>query len=54
MRFTSLIVENKTFIINRSVDKTESKRAMREGMLETISSERQQIGDATFLFFIAK
>ena len=25
LRFMSLIVENKTFIINRSVDKTESK-----------------------------
>ena len=50
----SLTGENKTFITNRSVDETESKRAMGEGMLEIINSERQQVGDAPFLFFIAK
>jgi hypothetical protein len=44
----SLIVENKTFTINRSVDETERKRAMGEGMLEIINSERQRVGEVRF------
>lgn len=54
MRFMSLIVENKTFTINRSVDETERKRAMGEGMLEIINSERQRVGEVRFLFLNEK
>ena len=45
----SLTVENKTFITNRSVDQTESKRAMGAG-LRNLNSERRQRSYARFLF----
>jgi hypothetical protein len=38
----SLTVENKSFITNRLVDETESKRTMGAGILEIINSERQR------------